>query len=184
MCLLPIASALAFAAFMVGDGSIMALTLMLMGALVGTSFFSFQANLARLGHSGCTLLGYCAAMLAVALVLRNPALGWALPAVLFAHPLLEALAVHLHKALGAAQGPVGTAEAAAHWLAMLSPPHPQDRRRSGRRLSAATLSWVIATVSVAPALLWWNDGQALALCLAARVVLQALAAVVRPTLQR
>jgi hypothetical protein len=171
MCVLLIQAALACVAYEVGDRALMAAALVVVGAVLGLSFFSFQANLACLGRGGCALLGFVTAALSALLVLRNPAVSWWLPLLLCAHPLLEAAFAWWRLRQGAAlqEGPSLLYLQLVRWATG----NPTDRRQALGDNAVAPHLWMLCIVGITPAVLWWQDSSALVLALVLRLAVQA-----------
>jgi UDP-N-acetylmuramyl pentapeptide phosphotransferase/UDP-N-acetylglucosamine-1-phosphate transferase len=174
MCTLLMLASISYVAGTVGDADVAAAALVIIGALLGVSFFSFQANLACLGRSGCAWLGFMTAALALLLVQRNAAVSGLFALLVCAHPLLEAAwAWHrLRKGAKAAEGPSLLYLQLVRWATGNMP----DRRQSPRDNGVAPHLWMLSIVGLAPAVLWWQEPTALALALLLRVAVQVAAA--------
>jgi UDP-N-acetylmuramyl pentapeptide phosphotransferase/UDP-N-acetylglucosamine-1-phosphate transferase len=171
MCVLLIQAALACVAYEVGDRALMAAALVVVGAVLGLSFFSFQANLACLGRSGCALLGFVTAALSALLVLRNPSVSLWLPVLLCAHPVLEALFAWWRLREGAAlqEGPSLLYLQVVRWATG----NPADRRQALGDNAMAPHLWMLCIVGITPAVLWWQDSGALVAAIVVRLAVQA-----------
>jgi UDP-GlcNAc:undecaprenyl-phosphate/decaprenyl-phosphate GlcNAc-1-phosphate transferase len=174
MCTLLMLASVAYVAGVVGDGELAAAALVVIGAVLGLSFFSFQANLACLGRSGCSWLGFITAAMALLLVQRNAAVSGLFALLVCAHPLLEAAwAWHrLRKGAKAAEGPSLMYLQLVRWATGNAP----DRRQAVRDNGVAPHLWMLSIVGLAPAVLWWQEPVALALALLLRVAVQVAAA--------
>jgi UDP-GlcNAc:undecaprenyl-phosphate/decaprenyl-phosphate GlcNAc-1-phosphate transferase len=174
MCALLMLASIAYVAHAVGDANVATAALVTIGALLGLSFFSFQANLACLGRSGCSWLGFMTAALALLLVQRNVAVSGLFALLVCAHPLLEAAwAWHrLRKGARAAEGPSLMYLQLVRWATGNLP----DRRQSARDNGVAPHLWMLSIVGLTPAVLWWQEPTALALALLLRVAVQVAAA--------
>jgi UDP-N-acetylmuramyl pentapeptide phosphotransferase/UDP-N-acetylglucosamine-1-phosphate transferase len=174
MCTLLMLASVAYVADAVGDAELAAAALVVIGAVLGLSFFSFQANLACLGRSGCSWLGFITAALAQLLVQRNAAVSGLFALLVCAHPLLEAAwAWHrLRRGVKAAEGPSLLYLQLVRWATGNAP----DRRQSPRDNGVAPHLWMLSIVGLTPAVLWWQEPVALALALLLRVAVQVAAA--------
>jgi UDP-N-acetylmuramyl pentapeptide phosphotransferase/UDP-N-acetylglucosamine-1-phosphate transferase len=174
MCTLLMLASIAYVAQAVGDTHVAATALVVIGAVLGLSFFSFQANLACLGRSGCAWLGFITAALALLLVQRNAAVSGLFALLVCAHPLLEAAwAWHrLRKGAQDAEGPSLLYLQLVRWATGNAP----DRRQSARDNGVAPHLWMLSIVGLAPAVWWWQEPLALALALLLRVAVQVAAA--------
>jgi UDP-N-acetylmuramyl pentapeptide phosphotransferase/UDP-N-acetylglucosamine-1-phosphate transferase len=174
MCTLLMLASIAYVAQAVGDADVAAAALVVIGAVLGLSFFSFQANLACLGRSGCSWLGFITAAMASLLVQRNAAVSGLFALLVCAHPLLEAAwAWHrLRKGAKAAEGPSLMYLQLVRWATGNAP----DRRQAARDNGVAPHLWMLSIVGLAPAVLWWQEPMALAGALLLRAVVQVAAA--------
>jgi UDP-GlcNAc:undecaprenyl-phosphate/decaprenyl-phosphate GlcNAc-1-phosphate transferase len=170
MGVLLIQASLACVAHAADDVALMLAALVVVGAVLGLSFFSFQANLACLGRSGNALLGFITASLACLLVLRNPTVSPWLPLLLCAHPVLEALSAWQRLRRGAPlhEGPSLLYLKLVRWATGNAP----DRRQSARDNGVVPHLWMLSIVGLTPAVLWWQDGTVLAAALLLRVLVQ------------
>jgi UDP-GlcNAc:undecaprenyl-phosphate/decaprenyl-phosphate GlcNAc-1-phosphate transferase len=170
MAVLLIQAGVACVAHAAGDAALMSAALVVVGAVLGLSFFSFQANLACLGRSGNALLGFITASLACLLVLRNPTVSPWLPLLLCAHPVLEALSAWQRLRRGAPlhEGPSLLYLKLVRWATGNAP----DRRQSARDNGVVPHLWMLSIVGLTPAVLWWQDGTVLAAALLLRVLVQ------------
>jgi UDP-GlcNAc:undecaprenyl-phosphate/decaprenyl-phosphate GlcNAc-1-phosphate transferase len=170
MCTLLMLTSIAYVASTVGDAELAACALLIIGAVLGLSFFSFQANLASLGRSGCAWLGFMTAALALLLVQRNAAVSAGFALLVCAHPLLEAVVAwhRLRRGAAAAEGPSLLYLRLVRWATGNAP----DRRQAARDNGVAPHLWMLSIVGLAPAVLWWQDSLALGLALLLRVAVQ------------
>lgn len=173
LCVLLIQSSLAYVAHQVGDQALMVNALIVVGAVLGVCFFGFQANLASLGRSGCALLGFITAAMALMLVARNPSVSVWLPALLCAHPALEAAWAWHRRRQGKSQA--ATPSLVYRRLVRWATGNPPDRRQAARDSGVGPHLWMLSIVGIAPALLWWHEPLALLLALAFRVGVQVAA---------
>ena len=176
MCSLLIHAALAHVAYSVGDRQIMLAALMVIGALLGVSFFSFQTNLARLGHSGCALAGFSTAALSVSLTVRHAEVSALFAVVLCSHSVVEAASAWKRSGLAGLDSVNNVDNRVPsllyHRLVRWATGNPPDRRRPERDTSVLPHLWMLSVASIVPALLWWQHTAALAAALVFRLALQ------------
>jgi UDP-GlcNAc:undecaprenyl-phosphate/decaprenyl-phosphate GlcNAc-1-phosphate transferase len=173
MCSLLIHAALACVAYSLGDTVIMQAALIVIGALLGVSFFSFQTDLARLGHSGCALVGFSTAGLSVCLTARHPEVSAWFAVLLCSHSLIAAAGACKRGGMDSLDGADNRVPSLLyHRLVRWATGNPPDRRRPERDTSVMPHLWMLSVASIAPALLWWKQSMALAAALAFRVLLQ------------
>ena len=172
MCSLLIHAALAYVAYSVGDTTIMLVALIVIGALVGVSFFSFQTDLARLGYSGCALAGFSTAALAVCLTLRNAEISVLFAVLLCSHSMIEAASAWKRNGLAGLDSVDNRVPSMLfHRLVRLATGNPPDRRRPERDTSVMPHMWMLIVASITPALIWWKHTAALLAALVFRVAL-------------
>ena len=172
MCSLLIHAAVAYVAYSVGDTTIMLAALIVIGALLGVSFFSFQTDLARLGQSGCSLAGFSTAALAVCLTLRHAEVSVLFAVVLCSHSLIEAASAWKRNGLAGLDSVDNRVPSLLfHRLVRWATGNPPDRRRPERDTSVMPHLWMLSVASITPALLWWKHTAALLAALMLRVAL-------------
>jgi UDP-GlcNAc:undecaprenyl-phosphate/decaprenyl-phosphate GlcNAc-1-phosphate transferase len=173
MCSLLIHGALAYVAYSLGDTIVMQATLIVIGALLGVSFFSFQTDLARLGHSGCALVGFSTAGLSVCLMARHAEVSSLFALLLCSHSLIAAAGAYRRGGTAAFDRADNRVPSLLyHRIVRWATGNPPDRRRPERDSSVMPHLWMLSVASIAPALLWWKQTPALAAALAFRVFLQ------------
>jgi UDP-N-acetylmuramyl pentapeptide phosphotransferase/UDP-N-acetylglucosamine-1-phosphate transferase len=173
MCSLLIHAALACVAYSLGDTTIMQAALIVIGALLGVSFFSFQTDLARLGHSGCVLVGFSTAGLAMCLTARHPEVSVLFAVLLCSHSLIAAAGAYRRGGIESLDGTDNRVPSLLyHRIVRWATGNPPDRRRPERDTSVTPHLWMLSVASIAPALLWWKQTAMLATALAFRVLLQ------------
>jgi UDP-N-acetylmuramyl pentapeptide phosphotransferase/UDP-N-acetylglucosamine-1-phosphate transferase len=157
---------IAYVAFKVGDIPLMAAALTAVGAIAGFMALNFPRGLVYLGDGGAYLLGFWIGVLLVLLVRRNPEVSAWFPLLLCAYPVCELLfsiyrrgivrrshpglpdLAHLHHLIykRLVRWLIGT-DLAAH--------------RTQRNALTAPYLWVLTSIGVAPALLFWKSTAAL-----------------------
>jgi UDP-N-acetylmuramyl pentapeptide phosphotransferase/UDP-N-acetylglucosamine-1-phosphate transferase len=171
MCVVLILTALAYVAFQVRDPLIGTLALTGIGAVLGFFLWNFPAGLIFLGDGGAYFLGFFVAELSILLLQRNPGeVSPLFPLLICIYPVFETLfsiyrrrflrsvppsmpdGIHLHsliyrRVLRWAVGGRG-AKALTRRNSMTSP-----------------YLWLLCMLSVAPAVLFWNNSAALGILL-------------------
>jgi UDP-N-acetylmuramyl pentapeptide phosphotransferase/UDP-N-acetylglucosamine-1-phosphate transferase len=167
MCVVIMLAAVAYVAFQVGDPVIGQLALAGIGAVLGFFVWNFPAGRIFLGDGGAYFLGFYVAELSILLLVRNPAVSPLFPLLVCIYPVVETLfsiyrrywlrampasmpdGIHLHSLLYRrltrwAVGD-GSAEAMTRRNSMTSP-----------------FLWLLCSLSVVPALFFWNHSGVLA----------------------
>lgn len=83
--------ALAYVAFLVGDGLVLQAALAIIGAVLGLFFWNWPGGKIFLGDGGAYLLGFLLAELSVLLVERNPDVSPWFPLLVLSYPIFETL---------------------------------------------------------------------------------------------
>jgi UDP-N-acetylmuramyl pentapeptide phosphotransferase/UDP-N-acetylglucosamine-1-phosphate transferase len=168
MCMAMMMAALCYIAFQVGDTFVAGLALATLGAAMGFFIWNYPRGLIFLGDGGAYMLGLIFAELGIMLIWRNPAVSPLAPLVLVTYPVFETLftmyrrkiirgrpvslpdGIHLHTLIyrRMMRWAVGSRDAAA--------------LTRGNSMTSPYL-WVLSSVSVAPAAIWWNNTPVLAI---------------------
>ena len=161
--------ALGYVAFQIKDFPIMVCSLAGIGAIVGFLFWNYPKGLIFLGDGGAYLIGFWIAELSLLLVLRNPSVSKWFPLLLCFYPIFETLftvyrrvalkhvspglpdAAHLHQIIyrRAVRWAIGS---------------PESQLRTQRNAITAPYLWLLSSVAVVPAVIFWNNHIALKIC--------------------
>lgn len=170
MCVVLMLISLAYVGFQVGDELVATLALAGAGAVLGFFIWNFPAGLIFLGDGGAYFLGFLVAELAILLLVRNPSVSPLFPLLVCIYPVFETLfsiyrrrflrqvppsmpdGIHLHSLIyrRMLRWAVGNRSAKA-----------LTRRNS----MTSPYLWLLCMLSVAPAVLWWDNTAVMALCL-------------------
>jgi UDP-N-acetylmuramyl pentapeptide phosphotransferase/UDP-N-acetylglucosamine-1-phosphate transferase len=167
MCVVLMLAGLAYVAFQLGDTLILWLALAGIGAVLGFFALNWPAGLVFLGDGGAYFLGFYLAELAILLLHRNQSLSPMFPLLLCIYPVFETLfSIYRRKWLRGR--PVGMPDAAhlhsliyrrfLRWAAGESTPREQALRNS----MTSPYLWVLCSLSVLPAVLWYDSTRVLA----------------------
>ncbi|UXY15557.1 glycosyltransferase [Chitiniphilus purpureus] len=160
-----ILASLAYIGLKVGDRQVSVMAVALLGACAGFMFWNWPRGLIFLGDGGAYTIGFGVAGLAIALVIRNPAVSAWYALVLMLYPIFETIftinrrlhrkdhpglpdAAHLHQLVykRMMRWAVGSARSA-------------DRKM--RNSMTSPYLWLFSSLSVIPASIWWNNQIAL-----------------------
>ena len=164
-----ILTALGYVAFQIKDYPIMVCSLAGIGAIVGFLFWNYPRGLIFLGDGGAYLIGFWIAELSLLLVLRNPTVSKWFPLLLCLYPIFETLftvyrrvvlmrvspglpdASHLHQIIykRVVRWSIGSKE-----VEMLTQ----------RNAITAPYLWLLSSIAVVPAIIFWNNHIALKIC--------------------
>ena len=171
--------AIGYVAFKVDDPMIMALSLAVIGALLGFLFWNWPRGEIFLGDTGAYLLGFWMAVLSVLLVARNSAVSPWFALMVLMYPVWELLYSLWRRKF---RQRAGTAPDTLHlhhliyWrLTRLLGPDEHPDPRQHRNAATSPYLWAVAAFSVGPAMLWWGDTRLLMLCSVAFVAMYLLA---------
>lgn len=157
-----ILAGIAYVAFKLGDVEIMIAAFVMMGAILGFLVFNYPRGLIFLGDGGAYLIGFWVAELSVLLTARHDEVSKWFPLLLCAYPIFETLftiyrrvvihrahpgmpdAAHLHQMIY---------KRVVRWAVGSSEPVDKVIRNS---LTAPYL-WVLASMAVIPAVLFWDN---------------------------
>jgi len=164
-----ILTALGYVAFQIKDYPIMVCALAGIGAIVGFLFWNYPKGLIFLGDGGAYLIGFWIAELSLLLVLRNPTVSKWFPLLLCFYPIFETLftvyrrivlkrvhpglpdAAHLHQIIyrRAVRWAMGSSEAVL---------------LTQRNAITAPYLWLLSSIAVIPAVIFWDNHIALKIC--------------------
>jgi len=168
MCVTIMLVGMAYVAFEVGDLFVGRMTVGLIGAVLGFFMWNYPRGLIFLGDGGAYFLGFMLCELGILLVHRNPQVSPIFPLLLAAYPIFETLfsmyrrkvvrgravgmpdGIHLHTLIykRLMRWAIGSKDAAV---------------LTKRNSMTAPYLWVLCSLSVVPAVLWWDDSAILGL---------------------
>jgi UDP-N-acetylmuramyl pentapeptide phosphotransferase/UDP-N-acetylglucosamine-1-phosphate transferase len=167
MCAVMMLVGLAYVAFVVGDQWVGLLALATVGAVLGFFIFNFPGGYIFLGDGGAYLLGFLTAELAILLLHRQPNVSPMFPLLLCIYPVFETLfSIYRRKWLRGA--PVGQPDG-AHLHSLIyrrflrrATEDESVRDQTLRNSMTSPYLWMLCSLSVAPAMLWYDNTAALA----------------------
>lgn len=165
MCVVLMASALAWIAYQVHDPLVLALALSTLGATLGFFAWNYPRGKVFLGDGGAYMLGFIVAELGILLSARHPQVSMLAPLLIVVYPFFETLfSMYRRRVL---QGRSMTQPDGIHLHTLI---YRRLRRRalgSQRRANSGTSPylWLLAAVGIVPAAIWWNDSRVLSLAL-------------------
>jgi UDP-N-acetylmuramyl pentapeptide phosphotransferase/UDP-N-acetylglucosamine-1-phosphate transferase len=172
MCAAIMLVALALIANEVGDTTIMVCALTGLGSVLGFFVWNYPMGKLFLGDGGAYFLGFWVAELGVMLVHRNPTVSPMFPLLLCAYPIFETV-FSMYRRRVLRGRPVGQPDA-SHLHSLIY--RRLMRWAVGKRDAANMLRrnsmtspylWLLCSLSAVPAVVWWNDTERLAWCIAA-----------------
>lgn len=159
--------ALAYVGLKVGDPLVLSASLMLTGALTGFLVWNYPRGHIMLGDGGAYLTGFMLGALSILLVARNPGVSAWFPVLLLAYPVVEmAFTVYRRKVLRDVKPHLPDA---AHLHQLIyrrvvrwAVGRPDAESRTVRNALTAPYLWVLSSMAVGPAVLWFDRTEVLA----------------------
>jgi len=152
---------IAYVAFKVGDIPVLAAALTAVGAIAGFMLLNFPRGLIFLGDGGAYVLGFWIGVLLLLLVGRNPQVSAWFPLLLCSYPVCELLFSIYRRGIVRRSHPGLPDLAHLHhliykrlvrWLVGTDLPAHRTQRNS----FTAPYLWVLTSIGVAPAVLFWD----------------------------
>ncbi|MBT8587071.1 glycosyl transferase [Polynucleobacter paneuropaeus] len=150
--------ALAYVAYILGDKTIIFLSLMMAGAILGFFIWNYPQGLIFLGDGGAYLIGFWIATLSIWLCFKYPEVSPWFALLINGYPVMETLftiyrrRIHQNKSPGAPDG--------IHFHTLIYRRVLQakyyDSFLSANARTAPYL-WILAGLSITPAILWWQS---------------------------
>ncbi len=165
--------AIAYVAFKVSDPLVLHLALILIGAIAGFFPRNYPRGLIFLGDGGAYLIGFMIAALSIALVGRNPSVSPWFAIMVNAYPIFETLFTIWRSRVHQGKNPSMPDGAHFHSLIyrrIMRWTHPGDQSYWANAKTSPYL-WVLSSLGIIPALLWWNYTPALVLSAMVFVIL-------------
>lgn len=162
MCSAIMLAGLAYVALQTGDQFVAAMAIAVIGAILGFFMWNYPFGLIFLGDGGAYFLGFMLSELSILLLVRNPDVSPMFPLLLCAYPVWETVfsmyrrkvvrgrpvgmpdGIHLHSLIyrRLMRWALGSKDAAV---------------LTRRNALTAPYLWVLCSLSVVPATIWWND---------------------------
>jgi len=162
MCVLLMLIGLAYVGFAADDPLVAWLALAGVGAVMGFFVWNFPAGLVFLGDGGAYFLGFYLAELAILLLVRNSEVSPLFPLLLCIYPVFETV-FSMYRRRVISERPVGLPDGAhlhsliyrrlLRWAAGERTARELTRRNS----MTSPYLWVLCSMSVVPAVLWWDS---------------------------
>lgn len=178
MCTMIMLAGIGFVAYEVGDGFILAATLVMIGGTFGFFILNYPAGLIFLGDGGAYFLGFMLSVLGIALVEANPTVSPLFPLLLCGYPIFETLfSIYRRKVV---RGLPSASPDGIHLHTLiyrrvmrhaLGDHHSVERRKTMRNSMTSPYLWMLCLTTTIPAMLWWDNSMVLAGWIAGFVVL-------------
>jgi len=151
--------AIAYLGYILADPTIIYLSLVMAGAILGFFIWNYPRGLIFLGDGGAYLIGLWIATLSILLTSRHPEVSPWFALLINGYPILETLFTiyrrKIHQGKSAGQ-PDGIHFHTLIYRRILSSRHLNEDWLSANARTAPYL-WIFAGMSIAPAILWWQS---------------------------
>lgn len=161
---------LAYVAYLIGDRFILLIALSTVGAILGFIVWNYPYGLIFLGDGGAYFIGFVIAELSVLIVVRNPGVSPWFPLLLNFYPIFETLFTIFRRSILGRKSP-GTPDAAHlhqlvyRRLVRWAVGSNSIKHKTQRNALTSPYLWVLSSVAVIPALLFWQNSFKLQLCM-------------------
>ncbi len=152
---------ISYVAFSVGDFTILSLSLVMAGAILGFFIWNYPRGLIFLGDGGAYLIGFWVASLSVLLVSRHPNVSPWFALLINAYPIIETLftiyrrKIHQGKSPGL---PDGIHFHTLIYRRILSPKHiVTEQPWFDANSKTSPYLWTLAGFGIVPSVLWWQS---------------------------
>ena len=157
---------LAYVADQVGDRAVMIAAFAAVGGILGFLVWNYPRGLIFLGDGGAYLIGFLVAELSVLLVARNPQVSPWFPLLLAFYPIFETVFTIFRRVVIGKRHPGLPDAAHLHQLiyrrvVLWAVGDNCAKKRSQRNSLTSPYLWVMASIAVIPAVLFWNNTIAL-----------------------
>jgi UDP-N-acetylmuramyl pentapeptide phosphotransferase/UDP-N-acetylglucosamine-1-phosphate transferase len=150
--------ALAYVAYILGDTTIVFLSLVMAGAILGFFIWNYPQGHIFLGDGGAYLIGFWIATLSIWLCFKHPEVSPWFALLINGYPIMETLftiyrrRIHQNKSPGA---PDGIHFHTLIYRRVLQAKHYDSFLSANAR--TAPYLWILAGLSITPAILWWQS---------------------------
>lgn len=150
--------ALAYMGYLFGDTTIIFLSLVMAGAILGFFIWNYPQGLIFLGDGGAYLIGFWIATISILLCTRHPEVSPWFALLINGYPIMETLFTIYRRKIHQGKSP-GTPDGIHfHTLIyrrILRAKHFDSALSANAR--TAPYLWVLAGLSITPAVLWWES---------------------------
>lgn len=151
--------AIAYMGYIFADQLIIYLSIVMTGAIIGFFIWNYPHGLIFLGDGGAYLIGFWIAALSIMLIVRHPEISPWFALLINGYPILETLftiyrrRVHQGRRLAEPDG--------VHFHTLIFRRVIKEQYTNNKWLNenakTSPYLWVLAGLSIAPAVLWWNS---------------------------
>lgn len=161
------ATAILYIAFKVQDPLVTSLTFIIIGSTIGFFIWNYPKGLLFLGDGGAYLIGFLIALASVLLVVRNPSVSPWFALMVNAYPIFETIFTIWRRSIHQGRSPGLPDGAHFHSLIyrriMRWIQHDNQRHPYRNNAKTSPYLWILSSIGVAPAIVWWDATGALML---------------------
>ena len=164
--------AIGYISLIVGDPIILYLSLILVGSILGFFIWNYPRGLIFLGDGGAYLIGFWIAALSILLVNRHPEISPWFALLINGYPILETIFTIYRRKIYQGKSPGKPDVIHFHTLIYrrILMNSRQDKNWFSANSRTAPFLWILAALSITPAVLWWRSTPILVAASAAFVV--------------
>ncbi len=152
---------LAYVSFLLQDSTMLSLSLIMVGAILGFFIWNYPRGLIFLGDGGAYLIGFWIATLSVLLIARHPTISPWFALLINAYPIIETLFTIYRRKIHQGKSPGLPDGIHFHTLIYRRILNPAAVKNNFDLLNAnartAPYLWLLSSFAVVPAILWWQS---------------------------
>lgn len=154
-------AAIGYVAFRNNDSTLVFVCVATIGSILGFLIWNFPRGLIFLGDGGAYLIGFCIGVLSILLIVRNPGVSPWFACLINIYPIFETLFSIWRKKFIKKMSPGMPDGTHLHMLiygriARWINPNQSESLFSGNARTSPFL-WVLSSLAVFPAAIWWNS---------------------------
>ncbi|MBT8525977.1 glycosyl transferase [Polynucleobacter paneuropaeus] len=149
--------ALAYVGYKAADMEVVHLSLIMCSAILGFFIWNYPNGHIFLGDSGAYLIGFWIACLTIFLVSRHPSISPWFAVLINGYPIMETLFSIYRRKIHRGKNPGEPDGIHFHTLIyrrLLNPNRTIEKNRSKANAKTSPYLWILASASIAPAILW------------------------------
>jgi UDP-GlcNAc:undecaprenyl-phosphate/decaprenyl-phosphate GlcNAc-1-phosphate transferase len=152
---------LAYVSYVLQDTTILYLSVIMVGAILGFFIWNYPRGLIFLGDGGAYLIGFWIATLSVLLIARHPSVSPWFALLINAYPILETLFTIYRRKIHQGKSPALPDGIHFHTLIYRRILNPATVKNNFDLMNAnartAPYLWLLSSFAVMPAILWWQS---------------------------
>ena len=150
---------IAYLGFVVIDPTIIYLSLIMVASILGFFIWNYPRGMIFLGDGGAYLIGFWVAALSILLLNRHQEISPWFALLINAYPIVETLFTIYRRGIHQGKSPGQPDGIHFHTLIYrrILMNHHQDKNLFSANSRTAPYLWILSTMSIAPAVLWWQS---------------------------